>query len=120
MAPLMSLGYKTDEQATREAFLSGRFQSPDSKLDFNGGEHLKGLDKSRRREQIRDRVGGYCERCGAYCYDTGEWNHKIGGIGKRDNLDNGEWLCQNFTNNPCHRGGPNSVHPGPQMGRIPE
>ena len=109
----MSLGYKIDRLLTDAAHESGYLIHPDSVIDTKGGEHLRGKDKERRHDEIRDRVNGVCEKCKKDCWWSGEWNHIKGGIGKVDNLENGEWLCV-----PCHRGGPDSVHPGPQMGRI--
>jgi hypothetical protein len=109
----LAFGYKLDITGTHEARASGRFKDRRSELARDGGEHLKGIDKSNRRKEIIERADGYCEACGKYIAFTGEWHHIVGGLGKKDNLSNATYLCHD-----CHTG-KSGKHVQPHLHSIP-
>jgi 5-methylcytosine-specific restriction endonuclease McrA len=84
---------------TQEARASGRFKDRRSELALDGGQHLKGVDKSNRRAEIIARANHRCEECGKFLGLGGEWHHIVGGLGKKDNIENALYLC-----NDCHTG----------------
>jgi len=90
----------------REATAKMQFLHRDSYIHLDGREFLFGADKSKRHDEIRDRVGGFCQlacstvrRVANYVWATGEWHHDPPkSKGGDDSLQGGKWACR-----PCHR-----------------
>jgi len=72
-------GYAKDEERTRMAYFSGRFQDKKKRsyIDNLGHEHLRGKDRSDRRELLFRAVKGLCVDCGRYRdEDHGDMDHE--------------------------------------------
>jgi 5-methylcytosine-specific restriction protein A len=115
----MSLENRRDEERTTRFYRLGTFRDKKKRSYISNAGHyyLFGMDASRRREEIYERDGGCCQKCGRGIYiEYAQLSHKVGGNGPQrcwcpHNL---EILCR-----PCHIGPKDSEHPGVQLGTIP-
>jgi len=87
----MPRGAKVDKAETKHrGFMDRR-----SFVGQDGHEYLRGLDVSKRRDEVFERDRGICQKCGLQVSrSNGHMHHIQGGlIGRNDDLENLQWLC---------------------------
>jgi len=95
----MPRGAKVEKAETKHR----RFMDRRSFVGQDGHEYLRGLDVSKRRDEVFERDRGICQQCvregfepiDSYCsWTLGQMHHRQGGlVGRCDCLHNLEWIC---------------------------